>query len=119
MKKELTRAELEVMQILWTQKDLFLSEIIKKVPEPRPAYTTISTIIRILVKKGFVVYKAYGKSFCYNTTISKEEYAAEVMQRVKMNFFGGSVAHMLSFFAKKETLSDSERQELKSLMEGE
>ncbi len=117
--KELTKAELDIMQILWSEKDLFLADIISKIPEPRPAYTTVSTVIRILVKKGFVVYKGYGKSFCYNPTITKEEYAESVMQRVKMNFFGGSVANMISFFAKKETLSQSEREELMGMLESD
>ncbi len=115
--KELTRAELDIMQIIWCKENSFLSDIISAIPEPRPAYTTISTIIRILVKKGFIAYKTYGKIHCYYPTITKEEYTEEVMSRVKVNFFEGSVANMISFFAKKESLSEQERRELKELME--
>lgn len=115
--KELTRAELEIMQILWNKSDVFMADIVASIPEPRPAYTTISTIIRILVKKGFVSFKSYSKMYCYFPLITKEEYAAEVMTRVKRNFFDGSVSNMISFFAKKENLSDKERAELLDMLE--
>lgn len=115
--RELTKAELEIMQVIWANENIFLADIISKIPEPRPAYTTVSTIIRVLVKKGFVAYKGYGKSFCYHTTISKEEYTVSVMSRVKRNFFEGSVSNMISFFAKKERLSPEERAELMELLE--
>ncbi len=118
-KKELTPAELDIMQILWQKDDLYLSDIIAEIDEPRPAYTTVSTIIRILVKKGYVSYKGHGKQHCYYPTITKEEYTERVMSRVKMNFFGGSVANMISFFARKESLSQSERKELRELIERE
>ncbi len=117
--KELTRAELEIMQILWQKENLYLSDIISAIDEPRPAYTTISTIVRILVKKGFVSYKGHGKQHCYFPTVTKEEYTEDVMNRVSINFFGGSVANMISFFARKESLSKSERDEIRELIDRE
>ncbi|MFI3258689.1 MAG: BlaI/MecI/CopY family transcriptional regulator [Rikenellaceae bacterium] len=119
--KELTRAELEIMQVIWDDNDegQFLADIINKIPEPRPAYTTVSTIIRILVRKGFVTFKSYGKIHCYRATISKEEYASEVMGRVKMHFFGNSISNMISFFARREKLSESEKEELRAILDQE
>ncbi len=118
-RKELTRAELDIMKILWQKSDLYLSDIMAAIEEPRPAYTTVSTIVRILVKKGFVTYKGHGKQHCYFPTLTKEEYAEDVMHRVKVNFFEGSVANMISFFACKESLSPAEREELRELINKE
>ncbi len=115
--KELTRAELEIMQILWLRDGQFLSDIISAIQEPRPAYTTVSTIVRILVKKGFVSHSGHGKQYCYSPTITKEEYTEAMMSRMKTNFFEGSVANMISFFARKEKLSQSEIEELIELIE--
>ncbi len=117
--KELTRAELDVMQVLWSRDNQFLAEIIEGMPKPCPAYTTVSTIIRILVKKGFVIYSTYGKSHCYTPAITKEEYTSTVMQRVKMNFFGGSISSMISFFAKRENLTEEQRRELLELIDND
>lgn len=115
--KELTKAELEIMQVLWDRNEAFVNELILDMAEPKPAYTTVSTIIRILVKKGFVAYKIYGKTHQYYPTITKEEYTFSVMMRVKANFFGNSYKNMVSFFTKKENLTSSERQELIKLLE--
>ncbi len=117
--KELTRAELDVMQVIWSCDNLFLADIIAAMPEPRPAYTTVSTIIRILVKKGFVTYDGYGKSHCYRALISKEIYTDSVMQRIKHNFFGGSISSMISFFAQRENLTDDQRRELIEMIDNQ
>ncbi len=110
--KQLTRLELEMMQILWKIDRGFLSEIIENIPEPRPAYTTVSSMMRILVEKGFANYETFGKSFRYYPIISKEEYANFFLKGAKTSFFDGSAISLLSFFVKKERLSDKEREEL-------
>ncbi|MFI3322286.1 MAG: BlaI/MecI/CopY family transcriptional regulator [Rikenellaceae bacterium] len=117
--KELTKAEMEIMQVFWKNGAMFLSELIDDVPEPRPAYTTISTIVRILVSKEFVGYTKYGRNFQYYPLISKEDYAQQALNRVKLNFFGNSTSSMISFFAKKEKLSKEEMEELRELIEQE
>lgn len=114
--KELTKAELNIMQIIWGGDGMFLAQIYEQIEEPRPAYTTVSTIVRILVKKEFISYKSYGKSNSYFPLVSKEEYANSAMNRMKMNFFGGSISNMLSFCAKREQLSKSEIEELRELL---
>ena len=114
--KQLTKLELEMMQILWKIEKGFLSEIIENIPEPQPAYTTVSSMMRILVEKGFVNYKAFGKSFRYYPIISKEEYANFFLKGAKTSFFDGSAMSLLSFFVKKEKLSSKEREELISIL---
>ncbi|MFR9602658.1 MAG: BlaI/MecI/CopY family transcriptional regulator [Rikenellaceae bacterium] len=114
--KDLTKAEMEIMKIIWDHEGMFLADIIAAIPEPRPAYTTVSTVVRVLVSKGFVCYKQYGKSNCYSAAVSKEEYSHRAIEQMQSNLFGGSYSAMLSFFAKKEDLSAEERQELLAML---
>lgn len=110
---ELTRAELEVMQIIWKLGNAFLGEIVEEYPEPKPAYTTVSTVILTLRKKGFIAYKTIGKSNRYYPVISKEEYRSKFMRRVMQNFFNDSPGQVLSFFAESGNLSIEQYEELK------
>ena len=102
--KELTKAEDQVMQILWDLKKGFVRDIIDRLPDPKPAYNTISTIVRILEKKGFVGYKAYGKTHEYYPIVDKEEYSDFYLNRMIKNYFGGSFSNLVSFFAKENKL---------------
>ena len=115
MKQELTRAELEIMQILWMKEEAFVHEVRDKMPEPKPAYNTVSTIIRILEKKGVVAHKAFGKSHRYYPLISKETYTQSFMRNVMGNFFDNSVTQMFSFLAAKENLSAKEVEEIAAI----
>jgi predicted transcriptional regulator len=110
--KELTKAEEEVMQYLWAMEKAFVKDIIEKMPSPKPAYTTVSTIIRILEKKGFVGHKAYGKTHEYYPLITKKEYTRSFMKNFMRNYFSNSFKEMVSFFAKEDKLSVSELDEL-------
>lgn len=109
---QLTKAELEVMQILWRKGDAFVNEIIAEMEEPKPAYNTVSTVIRILEKKGFVGYNVFGKSHRYYTLMGEEEYKGRFMNSVMNTFFDNSVANMMSFFCEKENLSVEETEEI-------
>lgn len=111
-KQELTRAELEIMQILWAKEQAFVNEILDEMPEPKPAYNTVSTIVRILEKKGVVAHEAFGKSHRYYPLIGKEEYTQSFMRNVMGNFFDNSVTQMFSFLAAKENLSAREIEEI-------
>lgn len=115
--KELTRAEEQVMQILWDLKEAFVKEIIEQIPEPKPAYNTISTIVRILEKKNFVGHTAYGKSHQYHPLVSKKEYTRKFMSGFVQNYFSNSYREMVSFFAKEEKVSISELEEVKKMVE--
>ncbi|MBQ4278505.1 MAG: BlaI/MecI/CopY family transcriptional regulator [Rikenellaceae bacterium] len=115
--RTLTRAELQLMQILWNKGEAFVNDILETLPEPKPAYSTVSTIIRILVSKGFVSYHSFGKSHRYYPLISRQEYTSQFMMNVRDVFFGGSNVSMLSFFARKERLSAREKRELIEMLE--
>ena len=114
--KELTKAELQIMQILWDKKKGFVNDIIEAIPEPKPAYNTVSTIVRILEKKGFVGHRSFGKSHEYYPLISRGEYTESFMSSVLSNFFGNSVSNMVSFFSQHEKISIGEMNEILDLL---
>lgn len=114
--KELTKAEEQIMQILWKIGKGFVNDILERFPEPRPAYNTVSTIVRILEKKGFVSYTDFGKSHQYYPVIPKEEYTRSYMKRFVRNYFGNSYKELVSFFTQKEDLSLEEMEEIRSLL---
>jgi BlaI family transcriptional regulator, penicillinase repressor len=117
--KELTRAEEQVMQILWKLKKGFVKEILEKMDEPKPAYTTVSTIVRILQDKGFVSHKEYGRTHQYFPVISKDEYSKAHMGTFIKDYFSNSYQKMMSFFAKEESISLKEMEEIMNLMKKE
>ena len=110
----LTKAEMQVMSALWDMPDGgCIHDIIEKYPHPKPAYTTISTFLKILLNKGFVEYrKLSGKTHTYYPLVSREAYTNQVMKDVKESFFGGSVSSMVKFFAQNEKLSENDIKEL-------
>jgi BlaI family penicillinase repressor len=110
--KELTRAEDQVMQILWKLEKAFVKDIIEEMPEPRPAYNTVSTIIRILEAKGFVDHKAYGKTHEYFPIITKEKYTKFYLNNLIRGYFDGSFQNLISFFAKENKLKPAEIEKL-------
>jgi len=110
--KELTKAEDQVMQILWTLKKGFVKDIVEEMPEPKPAYNTISTIVRILETKGFVDHKAYGKTHEYFPIISKEKYTKFYLNNLIKGYFNGSFQNLVSFFAKENKLNTKEIEKL-------
>lgn len=110
--KELTKAEEQIMQLLWEQEKAFVKDIVEQMPNPKPAYNTVSTIIRILEKKGFVGYTAYGKTHEYYPLVSRKEYTRTFMKNFMRNYFSGSFQEMVSFFAKEDKMSLSDLDEL-------
>ncbi|HPF51999.1 MAG TPA: BlaI/MecI/CopY family transcriptional regulator [Draconibacterium sp.] len=110
--KELTKAEEQVMQYLWDLEKAFVKDIVDEMPEPKPAYNTVSTIIRILERKGFVGHNAYGKTHEYFPLISRKDYTRSYMKNFMRNYFSGSFQEMVSFFAREDNMSISELDEL-------
>ena len=102
--KELTRAEDQVMQILWRLEQAFVKDIMEELPDPKPAYNTVSTIVRILETKGFVGHRAYGKTHQYYPLISKERYTKFYLNNLLKGYFNGSFQNLVSFFAKENKL---------------
>lgn len=114
--KELTKAEEQVMQYLWNIKKGFLKDIVDQFPEPKPAYTTVSTVIRVMVKKGFIGYNSYGKIHEYFPLIPKGEYFQNHVKSLINNYFNGSAPEFASCFAN-EQLNLSELEEIKKLID--
>lgn len=115
--KELTRAEDQVMQILWSLEKAFVKDLIEKLPEPKPAYNTVSTIVRILETKGFVDHKAYGKTHEYFPIITKEKYTRFYLNNMVKGHFNGSFTSLVSFFAKENSLKVKDLDELMNRLE--
>lgn len=102
--KQLTKAEEDIMQILWQLKQANVKCIIDELPEPKPAYNTVSTIVRILESKGFVDYKKQGKGHIYFPLVAKQDYSNQSINKLVDNYFQGSFKSMVSFFVKKNDL---------------
>jgi len=117
--KELTKAEEQLMQILWQKNKAFVNDLLEDLPEPKPAYNTVSTVIRLLEKKGFVSHKAYGNTHEYFPIVSKKEYTDLSCKTLLKGYFSNSFEKMVSFFAKEEKLSLKEMEEIKRIMEEE
>lgn len=117
--KELTKAEEQIMQLLWELNEAFVHDIIAKLPEPKPAYNTVSTIVRILEKKGFVGHDAFGKTHRYRPLVDKKTYSKHLMKGVMSNYFSDSFQQLVSFFSHDKTLSLNELEEIKKMIETE
>ena len=115
--KELTKAEEQIMQVLWELKQAFVKEVIAQLPDPKPATTTVSTIIRILEGKGFVDHEAFGSTHRYFPIISIETYKEFAAGKLLNNYFGNSVEKMFSFFIDKEKIDLKEANEILKLLE--
>ena len=118
-KLELTRAEEEIMQILWDISKGFVKNIVERFPDPKPAYNTVSTIVRILEAKGFVDHTAFGKTHEYFPLVARDEYRKQFVNSMLKNYFGGSFRQFASFFLKNEKLSLRELEEIMNLMKRE
>ncbi|MBI9063490.1 MAG: BlaI/MecI/CopY family transcriptional regulator [Marinilabiliaceae bacterium] len=110
--KELTKAEEQVMQQLWKLGKTTVKNIIEQLDEPKPAYNTISTIVRILENKGFVDHEKVGKGYVYYSVISKETYKRSFMKRFMSNYFEDSFKDLVSFFAKEDKMDATEFEKL-------
>ncbi len=114
---ELTKAEAQVMHYIWELEKSFLKDIVDAFPEPRPAYTTISTVIRVLVKKGYVDYNTYGKVHEYYPKVSRKSYFRKHVKSIINNHFDGSVVSFASFFTGDDAVDLSELEEIKELID--
>lgn len=114
--KDLTKAEEELMHIIWKLGKGFINDILAELHEPRPAYNTVSTIVRILEKKGFVGHLAFGKSHEYYPLVSKSEYTKSYFGHFMKNYFGNSYREMVSFFTSDNNLDIHELEALKQAM---
>ena len=111
--KQLTKAEEDIMQILWDLDEANVAAIIDELPEPKPAYNTVSTIVRILESKEFVDYRKEGRGHIYFPRVQKSEYSNQSINKLVDGYFQGSFKSMVSFFMKK---NDMDINELEAIM---
>jgi BlaI family transcriptional regulator, penicillinase repressor len=114
--KELTKAEEQIMQKLWELRNAFVREIVAQFPDPKPAYTTIATIIKILENKGFVEHEDFGKIFRYYPIVSKDEYASQSLNNFVKDYFENSFKNLVSFFSNKNNISIEEFEEIRKIL---
>jgi predicted transcriptional regulator len=119
MMRELTKAEEQVMQILWEMYEGIVRDLVDQFPEPKPAYNTVSTVLRVLEKKGFVDHKAYGTTYVYFPLVSKKEYSKFQFTNLIKNYFNGSFPKMAAFFARENNLSIQELEEMLDMAKDE
>lgn len=115
--EKLTNKEEEIMRVLWKLKQAFVKEVVAELPEPKPHYNTISTVIRNMEEKGFISHNAFGKTHQYYPVVSKEEYKKTFMHKTIQHYFEDSYKNVVSFFAKEDKISVSELKEIISIIE--
>jgi BlaI family transcriptional regulator, penicillinase repressor len=117
--RELTRAEEQVMQVLWKIEKGFVKDILEHFDEPKPAYNTVSTIVRILQEKGFVDHRAYGRTHEYFPLVTREDYTKSHLNTFVRDYFSNSFERMVSFFAREKNISLNEMEKIMKIMENE
>jgi len=119
MGKRLTKAEEEVMLIIWRLKEVIVRDIMRELNDPEIPYTTVSTVVRILEKKGFVRHRAVGTTHLYYPLISQKTYLKGFLTNVVSNYFNGSFSNLAAFFAKETNVSLKELKEMMDEVEGD
>jgi BlaI family penicillinase repressor len=116
--EELTKTEERIMHIFWDLQSAFIKDIIDKLPDdPKPPYNTISSVVRILVKKGYIGFKSYGNTYEYFPVITKAAYGKQSFTKLLANYFDGSAQSLLSFMVKEETLSEKDIEEIQKIID--
>ncbi|QCK15691.1 BlaI/MecI/CopY family transcriptional regulator [Mangrovivirga cuniculi] len=117
--QELTKAQEDILKALWKIDDGAVSDILDQIPEPKPAYNTVATVVKVLEKKGYVDHKTYGKTNVYFPLISQDTYAKKLMKSTIGSFFNGSIKQMVSHFVKDKDINIHELESLKEMIEKE
>ncbi|HJZ40630.1 MAG TPA: BlaI/MecI/CopY family transcriptional regulator [Bacteroidales bacterium] len=117
--KEITKAQEELLKALWEINEGAVSNVLEILPDPKPAYNTVATVIKVLEKKGYLSHKTFGKTNVYYPLISKKEYAQHVLKDTYMGLFNGSLDQMVSSFVKNKEVSIYELEELKNMLKKE
>lgn len=116
---QLTKTEEQLMQLLWKLEKAFMKDLLDLFPDPKPASTTVATLLKRMIDKGFVGYKEYGKSREYFPQIAKSDYFSKQMNGMIKNFFNNSASQFASFFTKETDMSAAELEELKKIIDSE
>lgn len=110
--KALTKAEEQIMQVLWKLEQAFLREIVDEMPVPKPHQNTVATLLKILVEKEFVAVEVLGRQHRYSPLISKEEYSGKSIKQLAKNYFEGSFSNVVSYLVKQNNISVDELEQL-------
>ena len=116
---KLSPSEEALMNLLWQKRSAFLKDLVEAHPDPKPAATTVATLLKRMSEKGFVAYRTRGRSREYYPTVGKKEYFAGHINKLISNFFNDSTAQFASFFTRETDLSKQQLEELKALIEEE
>jgi len=116
---QLTKTEEQVMELLWKQEKAFMKDLMDEFPDPKPAPTTLATLLKRMTDKGFVGYKEYGKSREYFPMVKKTDYFSKQVNGIIKNFFNNSASQFASFFTKETNMSTKELEELKAIIDKE
>lgn len=117
--EELTKAQEEILLVLWDIQEGAVADVVEKLPEPKPAYTTVATVIKVLEKKNYVGHRKYGNIHVYYPVVTKKAYAKHVLKHAYKGLFNSSLNQLVSFFVKEKDVSVSELEELKKLIDQE
>jgi BlaI family penicillinase repressor len=110
--QKLAKREEQIMQAFWNLEKAFIKEIIPELPDPKPHYNSVATMVKILEDKGFLAHEAIGNIFCYYPVISRDDYQGHAMKDIVSQYFNNSYPSMLAYFAKQEKISESELNEI-------
>ncbi len=114
---QLSKTEEQLMELIWQQDGIFMKDLLDVHPEPKPAPTTLATLLKRMQEKGFVGYKTFGNSRQYHALVSKQDYFSKHMKGIIKDFFGNSVAQFASFFTTSTDLTSEELEELKRIID--
>jgi BlaI family transcriptional regulator, penicillinase repressor len=116
---QLTKSEEQLMEHLWQQENAFMKDILEAYPNPKPATTTVATLLKRMIDKKFVAYTEFGNSREYYPLVKKTDYFSKHVNGLISNFFNNSASQFASFFTTETNLSQSELEELKKIIDGE
>jgi predicted transcriptional regulator len=114
---QLSKAEEQLMQYLWKRKKAFFKDLLEDFPEPKPATTTVATLLKRIYDKGFITYTLFGKSREYAPLIKKTDYFSKHVNSLIKNFFNDSTSQFASFFTKETNLSTAQLEDLKKIID--
>lgn len=117
--EEITKAQEEILRVLWEINEGAVADVVEKLPSPKPAYTTVATVIKVLEKKGYVAHRKFGNIHVYYPVVTKKAYAKYVLKDAYKGLFNGSLNQLVSFFVKEKDVPVGELEELKKLIDQE
>lgn len=117
--KEITKAQEDILRALWKINEGAVSDVLDSLSDPKPAYNTVATVIKVLEKKGYISHKTYGKTNVYYSIVSQKDYAQHILKDTFKSLFNSSLNQMVSYFVKNKEISLNELEELRAMLDHE